>query len=82
MNREITVTLTDDNGETVVQTYTVEREFQVKGHTYLALIPADDDENVYLFDFTEEKGEIQLLEIEDDDLFDEVAVTYEKLLEQ
>ena len=58
MNKEIIATLTDENGETFTQSYTVEREFQVKGHSYLALIPKDDD------------------------LFDDVALTYEKLLEQ
>ena len=82
MNKEIIATLTDENGETFTQGYTVEREFQVKGHSYLALIPKDDDDNVFLFDYQEENGNIQLLEIEDDDLFDDVAHTYEKLLEQ
>ena len=82
MNKEILATLTDETGETFTQAYTVEREFKIDGHSYLALIPKDDDDNVFLFDYKEENGNIQLLEIEDDDLFDEVALAYEKLLEQ
>lgn len=82
MNKEIIATLTDETGETFTQTYTVEREFEVKGHAYLALIPENDDDNVYLFDFKTENEEVILLEIEDDDVFDAVALAYEKLLDQ
>lgn len=82
MNKEIIATLTDENGETFTQEYTVERKFQVQGHDYLALIPKEDDDNVYLFDFKEENGDVVLLEIEDDDVFDAVALAYEKLLDQ
>lgn len=82
MNKEIIAAVTDENGETFTQIYTVERTFEVNGHSYLALIPKDDDDNVYLFDYKEEAGQTVLLEIEDDDLFDTVALTYEKLLDQ
>lgn len=82
MNKEITAIITDENGETFTQEYTLERKFEVKGHEYLALIPKDDDDNVYLFDFKEENGDVVLMEIEDDDIFDAVALTYEKLLDQ
>lgn len=82
MNKELLATLTDENGETFTQSYTIEREFQVEGHSYLALIPKDDDDNVFLFDYKEENNQITLLEIEDDDLFDTVALAYEKQMEQ
>ncbi len=82
MNKEILATLTDENGESFTQAYILEREFKVKEHSYLALIPKDDDDNVFLFDYQEENGNVTLLEIEDDDLFDDVALAYEKLLEQ
>ncbi len=82
MNKEIIATLTDESGESFTQTYMVEREFSVKGHSYLALIPKDDDDNVFLFDYKEDNGNVILLEIEEDDEFDAVAIAYEKLLEQ
>ncbi len=82
MNKEILATLTDENGEAFTQAYIVEREFKVNSHSYLALIPKEDDDNVYLFDYVEENETIVLLEIEDDDIFDEVALAYEKLMEK
>ncbi len=80
MNKEITVTLTDDEGNPTTQCFTVERTFRVKGHDYIALIPKEDDDNVYLFDFTQTEGQISLLEIQSDDEYDDVAAAYEAML--
>ena len=82
MNKEIIANLTDENGEPYTQTFMVEREFSVNNHSYLALIPQNDDDNVFLFDYKEENEQVVLLEIEDDDVFDAVAIAYEKMLEQ
>ncbi len=77
---QITATLVDENGNEFEQVFTVERKFTVKEKEYLALIPTDDEENVYLFDFTEIEGETVLVEIESDDEYDRVAEAYEALM--
>ena len=77
---QITATLLDENNNPFEQTFTVERKFTVDGKAYLALIPLGDEDNVYLFDFTEEKGNVSLLEIENDDEYDRVADAYEQLM--
>ena len=77
---QITATLLDENGNEMEQVFTIERKFEVKGKEYLALIPADDEENVYLFDFTEIEGEIVLIEIESDEEYDQAAEAYEALM--
>ncbi len=77
---QITATLFDENDNEFEQTFTVERRFTVDGKEYLALIPVEDEENVYLFDFTDHNGNINLIEIESDDEYDRVAEVYETLM--
>jgi len=81
MDAIITATLFDDNGDAFEQSFEVERRFSVKGKEYLALVPTDNDSDVYLFDFIEHDGKISLLEIEDDDVYEQVADTYEAMME-
>lgn len=80
------VTLVDDEG--------VEREFEVldfiensKGRFY-ALMPnfelpdenLDKDETYFIFEVIEEKGEEQLVEVDDEELLDELSEEFEKRL--
>ena len=76
--KQITATLLDENNNEFEQTFTIERKFTVDNKEYLALIPIEDEENVYLFDFTEADGNITLAEIESDAEYDRVAEIYEE----
>ena len=76
--KQITATLLDENNNEFEQTFTIERKFTVDNKEYLALIPIEDEENVYLFDFTEADGNITLVEIESDAEYDRVAEIYEE----
>lgn len=54
--------------------------FEVDGKEYIALIPDDDTDDVYLYgykDVTEE--EFELIDIEDDAEFERVSAEFEKL---
>ncbi len=82
MEQQITATLLDESGNEMEQTFTVERKFVVAEKEYLALIPVGDEENVYLFAFTEADGDVTLLEIESDEEYDRVADAYEKAMEE
>ncbi len=82
MEQTITATLLDENNNEFEQTFTVERKFEVADKEYLALIPAEDEDNVYLFDFEEIDGTITLKEIESDEEYDRVADAYEALMEE
>jgi uncharacterized protein YrzB (UPF0473 family) len=80
MENQITAVVLDDNGNECEQTFSVERKFSVDNKEYLALIPVEDDDMIYLFAFTETDGKVELLEIEDDDEYDRVAEVYENLM--
>lgn len=80
MEQQITATVFDENGNQCEQTFWVEREFSVDGKGYLALIPTDDDDLVYLFAYQKTNEDITLIEIEDDDEYDRVADAYEHLM--
>ena len=80
MENQITAVVLDDNGNECEQTFSVERKFAVDNKEYLALIPIEDDDMIYLFAFTETDGKVELLEIEDDDEYDRVAEVYENLM--
>ncbi len=81
MDSLITATILDENGNECEQTFSVERRFQVSDKEYLALIPVDDDDMIYLFAFAEENGNITLLEIESDEEYETVAAAYEGMME-
>ncbi|MCQ2553200.1 MAG: DUF1292 domain-containing protein [Clostridia bacterium] len=54
--------------------------FEVDGKEYIALIPDDDTDDVYLYgykDVTEE--EFELIDIEDDAEFEKVSAEFERL---
>ena len=54
--------------------------FDVEGKEYIALIPDDDSDDVYLYGYKEVNDEeFELIDIEDDDEFDKVVKVFEEL---
>ena len=54
--------------------------FEVEGKEYIALIPDDDSDDVYLYGYKEVSDEeFELIDIEDDDEFNKVVEEFEKL---
>lgn len=72
------VTLEFDNGEELE--CGVLGVFQCEGQDFIALIPADSDEDVFLYGYRETGEEdFELIEIEDDDLFEKVKAAFEEI---
>ena len=54
--------------------------FEVEGKEYIALLPDDDTDDVYLYGFKEiNDDEFELVDIEDDAEFEKVAAEFEKV---
>jgi len=54
--------------------------FEVDGKEYIALIPDDDTDDVYLYGYKEvNDDEFELVDIEDDAEFDKVSAEFERL---
>ena len=80
MEQRITARMTDEDGRPFTRTFTVERTLTVEGKTYLALVADGEEDDVYLFDFTQAAdGTVELLEIEDDAAYEKAADAYEAL---
>ena len=57
--------------------------FEVEGKEYIALIPDDDTDDVYLYGYNEvSEEEFELIDIEDDDEFDKVVKVFEELTDE
>ncbi|MCR5010174.1 MAG: DUF1292 domain-containing protein [Clostridia bacterium] len=57
--------------------------FDVDGKEYIALIPDDDSDDVYLYGYNEvNDDEFELIDIEDDDEFDKVVKVFEELTDE
>ena len=57
--------------------------FDVDGKEYIALIPDDDSDDVYLYGYKEVSDEeFELIDIEDDDEFDKVVKVFEELTDE
>ena len=57
--------------------------FDVEGKEYIALIPDDDSDDVYLYGYKEVNDEeFELIDIEDDDEFDKVVKVFEELTDE
>lgn len=57
--------------------------FDVDGKEYIALIPDDDTDDVYLYGYKEvSEEEFELIDIEDDAEFDKVAKEFDKITEE
>ena len=57
--------------------------FEVDGKDYVALVPTDEEsDDIFLFEYREAGEEFELIDIEDDDLFDKVAAEFESICEE
>ena len=57
--------------------------FDVDGKEYIALIPDDDSDDVYLYGYKEvSEEEFELIDIEDDAEFDKVVKVFEELTDE
>ncbi len=57
--------------------------FDVDGKEYIALIPDDDSDDVYLYGYKEvDDEEFELIDIEDDDEFNKVVKVFEELTDE
>ncbi len=57
--------------------------FEVDGKEYIALIPDDDSDDVYLYGYKEiSDEEFELIDIEDDDEFNKVVAEFDKITDE
>ncbi len=57
--------------------------FEVEGKEYIALIPDDDTDDVYLYGYKElSEEEFELIDIEDDAEFEKVAAEFDTIMEE
>ena len=58
--------------------------FDVDDKEYIALIPEDDSDEVYIYGYVENEDddEFELLDIDDNDEFDKVVKVFEALVEE
>ncbi|MCR5330785.1 MAG: DUF1292 domain-containing protein [Lachnospiraceae bacterium] len=77
---QITLTLEDDS-ELLCDVISV---FECNGRDYVCLLPVDDSDGDFLFyRYTEtDDGDCELEDIESDEEFDEVAETFEEMLDE
>ena len=77
-NEEDFITLEFDDGEEIV--CEIMGIFEVDGKEYIALIPDDNTDDVYIYGYAEiSEEEFDLIDIEDDDEFNKVVEEFEKL---
>jgi hypothetical protein len=75
----MTITLEYDDG-TVMETE-VMGIFEVDGSEYIALIPDDGSDDVYIYGYKEAGDEeFELVDIEDDEEFNKAVAEFEKLM--
>ena len=57
--------------------------FDFKGKEYIALIPNDDSDDVYIYGYKEVgEDEFELIDIEDDSEFEAVVEEFDKIMEE
>ena len=80
VNDTITLTLDDD---TVLECDVI-GVFDVEDKEYIALLPkSEEEEDVFLYGYKElSDGEIELINIEDDDEFDKVSETFSAIIDE
>lgn len=77
-NEDDFITLEFDDGEEIV--CEIMGVFEVDGKEYIALIPDDQTDDVYIYGYSEiSEEEFDLIDIEDDDEFNKVVEEFEKL---
>jgi len=74
------ITMEYDDG-TEIETVVI-GVFEVKGKEYIALVPDDDSDDIYLYGYAElDNDEFELLDIESDKEFDRVVKALEDLMD-
>ena len=73
---ENTITLEFEDGELDCECLGI---MEFEGKEYMALCPLDDSEDAYIFEYVESEDEFELLDIEDEALFDKLAEEFDKL---
>ncbi len=69
----------DDNTELECEIFGV---FDFEGKEYIALIPQDDSDDVYIYGYKEMgDDEFELIDIEDDAEFERVVAEFDKIME-
>lgn len=72
------ITLEFDDGESVE--CEVMGVFEFEGKEYIALIPSDDSDDVYIYGYKEiDDEEFELIDIDDDEEFQKVVEEFEKM---
>ena len=57
--------------------------FEFEGKEYIALIPNDDTDDVYIYGYKEiGEDEFELVDIEDDTEFEKVVAEFDKIMEE
>ena len=57
--------------------------FEVEGKEYIALLPNDGSEDIYLYGYREvNEDEFEMLDIEDDGEFEKVAAEFDRLMSE
>lgn len=74
------ITLEFDDGTTVE--CEIMGIFDHAGKDYIALIPEDDSDDVYIYAYKDvDEDSFELEDIEDDDLFEEVVASFDAIME-
>ena len=74
------ITLEFDDGVTVE--CEIMGVFEFEGNDYIALIPDDDTDDVYIYGYREVgEDEFEIVDIEDDDLFEKVVAEFDAIME-
>ena len=56
--------------------------FEFEGNDYIALIPDDDTDDVYIYGYREVgEDEFEIVDIEDDELFEKVVAEFDAIME-
>ena len=56
--------------------------FEYDGNDYIALIPDDDSDDVYIYGYREVgEDEFEIVDIEDDELFEKVVAEFDSIME-
>lgn len=72
------ITLEFDDGEEIE--CEIMGIFEMDGKEYIALVPGDDTDDVYIYGYVEtSEEEFELIDIEDDDEFAKVVEEFDKL---
>ena len=57
--------------------------FDLDGKEYIALLPQDDSDEIFLYGYKElEDDEFELIDIDDDEEFEKVAAEFDRLMEE